>query len=74
MKCWQFFLDIHFVSSFSTSATKFSELDAGIKILFQIKLFSRNTKEATLARYFIKLTTRPSFPRLRFIRRKNRIH
>ena len=29
--------------------------------LFQIKLFDRKCKETTLAKYFIKATTRPSF-------------
>ena len=37
-------------------------------ILFQFKVFARNIKEATLARYFIKITMRPSFTQLRVIR------
>ena len=36
-------------------------------ILFQIKVFTRNIKETTLARYFIKVITRPSFTELRAI-------
>ena len=38
---------------------------AGNLILFQIKVNARNIKETTLARYFIKVTARPSFTRLR---------
>ena len=37
-------------------------------ILFQIKAFARNISETTLARYFIKVTARPSFTQLRVIR------
>ena len=40
-------------------------------ILFQIKVFGRNIKEATLARCFIKATARPSFTLFRVIRRIN---
>ena len=53
---------------------KFSEFNAGNVILFQIKVFGGNIKETTPARYFIKVTARPSFPRLRVIRQINRIH
>ena len=49
-----------FINSFFTSPAKFSELDAGNVILFQIKVFCRNIKETTLARHFIKVTARPS--------------
>ena len=42
--------------------------------LFQIKVFARTIKETTLARYFIRVTTRPSFKRLRVIKRINRVH
>ena len=38
-------------------------------MLFWIKFFSRNIKETTLARCFTKVTARPSFTRLRVIRR-----
>ena len=37
-------------------------------------MFARNIKETTLARYFIKITARPSFTRLIVIRRINRAH
>ena len=53
---------------------RFSELDSGNEILFQIKGFGRNIKETTIARYFIKVTTHPSFTGLRVIRRKNKAH
>ena len=36
-------------------------------ILFQIKVFGRNIKETTLARYFIKGTVRLSFTQLNVI-------
>ena len=49
------------MNSFSTSSAKFSEFDAGNVILFQIKVFGRNIKETTLAKYFLKLTVWPSF-------------
>ena len=39
-------------------------------ILFQVKVLGRNIKETTLARYFIKVTARPSYMRLRVIRPK----
>ena len=53
----------------SISSAKFNKCDAGNVILFQIKLFARNIKETMLARYFIKVTARPSFTQLRVIRR-----
>ena len=59
------------MSSFSTSSAKFSEFDAGNMILFQIKVL---IKETTLARYFIKVTARRNFKRLRVIRCINGIH
>ena len=62
-----FFLEILFISSFSTNSARFSEFDAGNVILFQIKVFGRNIKETALTRYFIKVTARPSFIRLRVI-------
>ena len=66
------FLEILFVSSFTTSSARFSEFDSQnvIKkkqkqktnvILFQIKVFGRNIKEATVARFFIKVTALPIF-------------
>ena len=39
-------------------------------ILIQIKVFGRNIKETTPDRYFIKVTARTSFTRLKVIRRK----
>ena len=62
------------MSSFFTSSAKFSEFDAGNVILFQIKVFSRNMKETTLARFFKKVTARTNFKQLGVIRRINRIH
>ena len=61
------FLEILFVSSFTTSSARFREFDSQnvIKktnvILFQIKVFDRNIKEATVARFFIKVTALPIF-------------
>ena len=68
------FLDILFIGSFTASSARFSEFDAGNIILFQIKVFARNIKETTLARYVIKVMARPSFTQLRDIRRINRVH
>ena len=56
------------MSSFFTSSAKFSEFDAGNVILFQIKVFGRNMKETTLARFFKKVTARTSFTQLGYIR------
>ena len=47
---------------------RFIKFNVGKLILFQIKVFARNIKETTPARYFIKVTARPSFRRLRVIR------
>ena len=58
------------ICSFSTSSAKFSEIDTGNVILFQIKVFGRNIEESMLARYFKKVTKRPSFTRLRVIKLK----
>ena len=68
------FLQILLIGSFTTSSARFSEFDAGNVKLFQIKVFARNIKETTLARYFIKVTARPSFTLLRVIRRINAVH
>ena len=46
------------MSSCSTSSAKFSKFDAEKIILFQIQVFGTNIKEITLARYFIKVTSR----------------
>ena len=58
----------------STSSAKFSKLDSQKVILFQIKVFGRNIEETTQERYPLKVTARPSFTRLKFIRRINRVH
>ena len=65
---------ILFVSSFTTNSTRFSNFDIRNMILFQMKVFGRNIKETTLARYFIKVTARPSFKQLRVIRQRDRVH
>ena len=67
-------MEILFVSSFTTSSARFSEFDSRNVILFQIKVFGRYIKETTLIRYFIKVTARPSFTRLKVIRWINRVH
>ena len=53
---------------------RFIKFNVGKLILFQIKVFARNIKETTLAGYFIKVTVRPSFRRLRVIRQINRFY
>ena len=58
------FLEILFISSFSTSSARFSGFDTENMILFQIKVFGRNIKVTTK----IKVTVRPSFTRLSVIR------
>ena len=52
------------MGSFTTSSVRFSKFDAMNVILLQIKVFTRDIKETTLARYFIKVTARSSFARL----------
>ena len=52
-------------------SAKFSKFDAVNVILFQAKVFGRNIKETTPARYFINVTGPPSVTRLRVIRRIN---
>ena len=47
-----FFFQILFVSSFTTSSASFGKFDIQNVILFQIKVFGRNIKETTLARFF----------------------
>ena len=61
------------MSSFTTSCARLRTFYARNVILFQIKVNTRNTKETTLARYFIKVTARPSFTQLRVIRPINRV-
>ena len=69
-------LVIFFVDTvlFTTSCARFSVFYAGNVNLFQIKVNARHIKETTLATYFIKVTARPSFTRLRDIKRINRVH
>ena len=68
------FLEILFVSSFTTRSVRFSEFDSQKVTLSQIKVFIRNIKETTLARYLIKVTALPSFTQLRVIRKINRVN
>ena len=56
-----FFVDTVHLTLFSTSCARFSKFYARNVILFQIKVNTRNIKETTLARDFIKVTARPSF-------------
>ena len=56
-----FFVDTVHLTLFSTSCARFSKFYARNVILFQIKVNTRNIKETTLARYFIKVTAHPSF-------------
>ena len=53
------------MSSFTTSFARLSKFYARNVILFQMKVNTRNIEETTLERYFIKVTARPSFMRLR---------
>ena len=46
---------------------KFSKFDSRYVILFQIKVFGRNIKGATLTRYFVNVTASPSYTWLRVI-------
>ena len=62
------------MGSFTTSCTRFTEFYTGNVISFQIKVNARNIKEPRLARYFIKVTARPSFTQLRDIKRIYRVH
>ena len=62
------------ITSFATSSARISQFDARDVILLQFKVFDRYIKETTEASYFTKVTSHPSFTRLRFIGRINRIH
>ena len=68
------FLEILFVSSFTTSSARFSEFDSWNVILFQINVFGKNIKETMLAKCFRRVTACPSFTQLRVIRQINRVH
>ena len=50
-----------------------ANLMPGTSFYFKIKVFSRDNKETTLVRYFIKVTARPRFTQLRVIRRINKV-
>ena len=65
------FLEILFLRSFTNRSDRFSEFDRQNVILFEIKVFRRNIKETTPARYFIKVTVPSSFTRLRVIKYQN---
>ena len=62
------FLCTFFIGSLIASSARFREFDVRNMILFQFKIFGRNIIEIALARYFIKVTARPCFTRLRIIR------
>ena len=49
---------------------KFSDFDARSVVLVKTKVFDRNIKETRLAKYFKKVTARPSFTRLIVVRQK----
>ena len=68
------FLWILFIDLFNTSSARSSEFNGGNVILSQIKVKAGNIKETTLAKYFVKVTAHPSFPRLIVIRLINRVH
>ena len=53
-------LEIILISLLTISSARFNEFDARNVILFHIKVFGRHIKEAMLARYFRKITVRPS--------------
>ena len=68
------FFEMLYISSFTTCSARLSEFDSRNVIFFKTKLFRRNIKKITLARYFIKVTARPSCTGLKVIRQINRIH
>ena len=55
------------MSTFTTSCARLVTHARNV-ILLQLKVNTRNIKETALARYFIKVTARTSFTRLRVIR------
>ena len=67
-------MEILFICLFFIGSGRFSEFDAGNVVLIQIEVSDRNIKVATLARYFIKVTVRPSLTRLRVINEINAVH
>ena len=56
---------VSFFEILPVSSTRFIAFAIGNVILFKIKVFGRNVKETTLARYFIKVNAGPIFTRLR---------
>ena len=68
------FLEILFISPFTTSSARFTEYDTRNVVSSQIKVSGRNIKETTLAKYFIKVTASLSFTRLRITREINTVH
>ena len=62
------------MSSFTLGYARLCKYYTRNVILFQIKVNTINIKKTTLARYFTKVTARPSFTRLRVIRPINRVH
>ena len=53
-------MEIVFFNGFTANPASFREFDARNTILFQIKVFGRKLKVATLTRSFIKVNARPS--------------
>ena len=70
MDVWGFYGGTLHKLIFHNSA-KFSKFDVKNVTLFQIKVFCRSIKETTraVAKYFIKVTARPSFTQLRVIKK-----
>ena len=63
----KFFCRLLIINSFSPVLQNLANLMPETRVLFQIEVFGRNIKDTTLARYFIKVTARPSFTRLTVI-------
>ena len=68
------FLEILFISPFTTSSERFTEYDTRNVVSFQIEVSGKNIKETTLAKHFIKVTVSLSFTRLRITRQINTVH
>ena len=66
-----FFTSVFLFSS-TTRSGGFSKFDAGKSISFHIKVFGRNIKETTQARYSVKVTAHSSFTCLRITRERNK--
>ena len=50
------FVEIFFLSSFTTSSGKFNKFDARDAILFQIQIFAKKIEKIMLPSYFTKVT------------------